>query len=352
MSCGDCGNTETGCAKSTASSQRLTSPLRGGKGGYWMVYVYIALLAMALAGIATVIIHIVKTSRGQTEFSRVSRTGLVMLVVCVLIAGLSVYEIALIRSYSRTSGRTVPQTQTNRGESKFLPTNSVPVRTAPVQLSDIPEYSGSAYTVLHDNVPYFSPDELVPTAFQSYSELDSLGRCRTAYACIGRENLSSIHKRQTEEIRPTGWQDTTYALLGGQTLYVRCEILNFDFYGQNRNETNLITGTRYMQEQAPQAMENLVQDYVQDSGNHVLYRATPLYEGQNLVATGVLVEAESVEDLGGSVSFCVFCYNVQPGITINYADGTSQLEQTESGNSETAQPGASEALFYPAAEES
>jgi DNA-entry nuclease len=293
-----------------------------------MLYVYIALLGMCLAGIITVIIHIVKTKRGQTRFSRVSRTGIVMLGVCLLIIGFCVYEIVTGVDVTRGAGRGAPQTQDVHGESQYPPTNSVPVRTPSVTLSEIPEYSGDAYVILNENVPYFSPEELVTTPFQSYSEPDSLGRCRTAYACIGREILSSVHKRQTEDIYPTGWQDTTYAALEGQSLYVRCELLNFDFYGQSRDETNLITGTRYMQEQALQAMENLVQDYVEDSGNHVLYRATPLYEGDNLVASGVLVEAESVEDMGGSISFCVFCYNVQPGVIIDYADGTSQLEQS------------------------
>lgn len=183
-------------------------------------------------------------------------------------------------------------------------------------------YNGYPYLVIEDNQPNFTEDQITTQAFESYSDLDILGRCGTAFACLGPETLPSEERGAIGHVKPSGWHTVKYKGVDGNYLYNRCHLIAFSLSGENANEQNLITGTRYMNTEGMLPFEMQTLDYIRDTGNHVMYRATPVYHGNNLVAEGVLLEAYSVEDQGG-LSFHVFCYNTQPGVTINYATGES-----------------------------
>ena len=190
-------------------------------------------------------------------------------------------------------------------------------------LDQVPAYAGEPYVVINDNQPFFGEEEYTTEAFETYSALDGLGRCGTAYACVGEELMPAGERESISSVKPSGWINVEY---GGQYLYNRCHLIGFQLTGENANERNLITGTRYMNVEGMLPFENLVADYVKETSNHVLYRVTPLYEGDNLVASGVLMEAGSVEDEREGICFNVYVYNVQPGIGIDYATGASWAE--------------------------
>ena len=193
-------------------------------------------------------------------------------------------------------------------------------------LSDVPAYSGKAYTSVNGNVPYFTAAELTTTSFETYSDLDTLGRCGVTYACIGQDLMPTEERGSIGMVKPTGWHTVRYDdLVDGKYLYNRCHLIGYQLTGENANTKNLITGTRYLNIEGMLPFENMVADYIQETNNHVLYRVTPIFEGNNLLANGVLMEGYSVEDKGAGVSYCVFAYNVQPGIEIDYATGESKL---------------------------
>lgn len=193
-----------------------------------------------------------------------------------------------------------------------------------LDLSSLPAYSGEAYVAVHDNQPYFSAEERQNTeAFETYSPLDSLGRCGVAWANICPELMPTEERGEIGQVKPSGWHTVKYDCVDGKYLYNRCHLIGFQLAGENANEQNLITGTRYLNIEGMLPFENLVADYVQETGNHVLYRVTPVFDGDNLVAGGVLMEGWSVEDGGEGVCFCVYAYNVQPGVEIDYATGDS-----------------------------
>lgn len=193
-------------------------------------------------------------------------------------------------------------------------------------LSDVPAYSGKAYTSVNGNVPYFTATELTTTSFETYSDLDTLGRCGVTYACIGQDLMPTKERGSIGMVKPTGWHTVRYDdLVDGKYLYNRCHLIGYQLTGENANTQNLITGTRYLNIEGMLPFENMVADYIQETNNHVLYRVTPIFEGNNLLANGVLMEGYSVEDKGAGVSYCVFAYNVQPGIEIDYATGESKL---------------------------
>lgn len=195
-----------------------------------------------------------------------------------------------------------------------------------ISIEDVPEYSGQPYVIINDNEPYFDKDNLTTQSFEKYSSLDSLGRCGVAYANISEETMPTEKRGNIGMIKPSGWQIKKYDFIDGKYLYNRCHLIGYQLSGENANEKNLITGTRYMNTEGMLPFENQVADYVQETGNHVLYRVTPVFEGNHLVADGVLMEAMSVEDQGLDLEFNVFVYNVQPGVKIDYATGNSQLE--------------------------
>ena len=195
---------------------------------------------------------------------------------------------------------------------------------------DAEGYAGAPYAVLEDNVPRFTQEELTTQPFEEYSPLDWLGRCGVAYANICLELMPTQERGEIGQVRPSGWHTVRYdGVVDGNYLYNRCHLIGFQLAGENANEENLITGTRYMNVEGMLPFENQVADYVQETGNHVLYRVTPDFQGDNLVASGVQMEALSVEDGGAGVCFNVYVYNVQPGVVIDYATGESWLEGEE-----------------------
>lgn len=188
-----------------------------------------------------------------------------------------------------------------------------------------PEYNGEPSVAVHNNQPYFSDSDLTKKAFEEYSELDELGRCGTAYANICEELMPKEERGPIGHVKPSGWHTVKYNdLIDGNYLYNRCHLIGYQLAGENANEKNLITGTRAMNTEGMLPYENQIAEYVKETKNHVLYRVTPIFEGDNLVASGVLMEAESVEDKGKGICFCVYAFNCQPGISIDYATGESR----------------------------
>lgn len=194
-------------------------------------------------------------------------------------------------------------------------------------LLGVPDFNGIPYTVIHDNIPYFSSNQMQTDSFEEYSNLDVLGRCGVAYANIGQDIMPTEERGEIGSIKPTGWHTIKYDNVDGKYLYNRCHLIGFQLTGENANEKNLITGTRYLNIQGMLPFENMVADYVKETGNHVLYRVTPIFEGNNLLASGVLMEGYSVEDEGSGICYCIYAYNVQPGIDIVYATGESEMAQ-------------------------
>jgi len=198
-------------------------------------------------------------------------------------------------------------------------------KAAQASLGDIPAYSDIAYVEIDGNVPGFTEADITEESFETYAELDELGRCGVALACVGRDIMPTEERGSISRVKPTGWVQNQYEFVDGESLYNRCHLIAHQLTGEDANWMNLITGTRYMNVEGMLPFENMVADYVKETGNHVLYRVTPIFEGENLVASGVQMEALSVEDNGEGVSFNVYCYNVQPGVEIDYATGENWL---------------------------
>ena len=213
--------------------------------------------------------------------------------------------------------------------------------TSAFSLREIPAYSGTPYTEVNGNQPYFTAEELTTQSFETYSELDSLGRCGMAYANVGQDLMPTEPRGEIGAVKPTGWHLVKYDNVDGKYLYNRCHLIAYMLAAENANPQNLITGTRYLNVQGMLPFETKVCDYVKNTGNHVLYRVTPIFDGDNLLADGVLMEAYSVEDAGEGICFCVFAYNVQPGIGIDYATGDNWAEGSGTYQS-TAAPAAVE----------
>lgn len=196
--------------------------------------------------------------------------------------------------------------------------------TGSASLENVSEYSGDPYKEVDGNIPQFDEDEYTTEAFEIYSELDALGRCGVAYANICQELMPTEERGQIGSVKPSGWHTVKYnGIVDGNYLYNRCHLIGFQLAGENANKKNLITGTRYLNVVGMLPFENMVADYVQETDHHVLYRVTPVFEGDNLVASGVQMEAASVED--DTIRFNVFVYNIQPGISIDYATGESWI---------------------------
>lgn len=194
-----------------------------------------------------------------------------------------------------------------------------------IDIKSIPEYSGTPYVVINGGKPSFSEKD--KERVEEYSELDKYGRCGTAFANVSKELMPTKPRESIREVRPSGWHTVKYEkIIEDRYLYNRCHLIAYKLAGENANEKNLITGTRYFNVEGMLPFEDKVADYVKTTGNHVLYRVRPIFKGSDLVARGVQMEAESVEDSGKGLSFNVYCYNVQPGIRINYKDGSSQPE--------------------------
>ncbi|MCF0259679.1 MAG: DNA/RNA non-specific endonuclease [Erysipelotrichaceae bacterium] len=230
-----------------------------------------------------------------------------------------------------------------------------------LKVSDIPAYSNQPYVTMNSNKPYFSDDELTVLSYESYASLDKLGRVAWAMASLDKSLMPTESRSSINGVKPTGWNSDKYDFIDGNNLYNRCHLIGFQLSGENANDRNLMTGTRYMNTEGMLPFENKLADYIKSTGNHVIYRVTPLFEGDNLVASGVLMEAKSVEDKGKGIEFNVYCYNVQPGVEIDYKTGSSKAAaapvKTETAAvPEQAAPPAEEAVAAaeepaPAAEE-
>ena len=203
-----------------------------------------------------------------------------------------------------------------------------------VSVDEIPAYSGEAFVILENNVPAFQEKDYVTENYEFYEDLDAMNRCTYTMACIGPDLMPTEDRGNIGMVRPTGWVTAKYDFVDGKYLYNRCHLIGFQLTGENANERNLITGTRYMNVEGMLPFENMVADYIKETGNHVLYRVVPIFEGDNLLASGVTMEAWSVEDSGEGICFHVYVYNVQPGVEIDYATGESWLAEPVVGEGE------------------
>ncbi len=205
------------------------------------------------------------------------------------------------------------------------------IKPPTVTLDKIPAYSGRPYVSVNDGIPFFDEEDYTTKAYESYSKLDSLGRCGVTMACIGTEIMPTKERGEINSVTPSGWQNKNYGaeLVEGGWLYNRAHLIGHQLTGEDANEKNLITGTRYMNTKGMLPFENMVADYIKETENHVIYRVTPFFDGHNLLASGVLMEAYSVEDDGDGICFCVYVYNVQPGIYLDYTDGSSRIATAE-----------------------
>ena len=239
-----------------------------------------------------------------------------------------------IQTAAETEIQAAAQVQSDDSKQKVVHTGTA----SAFNVADVPAYSGEPYTAVNNNEPYFTSDNLTTEAFENYSELDALGRCGVAYANVCLETMPTEKRGSISEVKPTGWHSVKYDNVDGKSLYNRCHLIGYQLTAENANQQNLITGTRYLNVDGMLPFENMVADYVKETDNHVLYRVTPIFTGDNLVADGVLMEGYSVEDEGDGICFCVYAYNVQPGITIDYATGDSWLS-SENGNSDSSSGG-------------
>ena len=224
---------------------------------------------------------------------------------------------------STITGCTAPQTAEHQ-------TNQTSIQTTAneIDFSTVPDYTEEPIYVYNNNQPLFTKQEITDDAYESYSDLDELGRVGTATACLGPETLPTEDREDISSVTPSGWINHSYNIVDGSYLYNRCHMIGFQLSGENNNEENLFTGTRYMNVDGMLPYENQTKEYIDETDNHVMYRVTPDFENDNLVCDGVLMEAYSVEDNGSGLSFCIYVYNVQPGITIDYTTGENYTSNT------------------------
>ena len=228
---------------------------------------------------------------------------------------------------SESSSESATGTETEEPVVIEKPATSMPA----FDLSSVPEYTNLAYVEINGNVPFFTKGQLLTESYEYYTALDTLGRCGITVACIGTDIMPTEDRGNISSVKPTGWQSITF---GGSSLYNRCHLIAFQLTGENANHENLITGTRYLNNQGMYLFENLVADYVKETKNHVMYRVTPVFSGNELVARGVIMEGYSVEDKGEGICFCVYLYNVQPGVIIDYATGNITIDEKETDGSQ------------------
>ena len=211
-----------------------------------------------------------------------------------------------------------------QSENESVLSENIPALSVGFDLSSVPEFSGDPFVIIGDGVPDFKTDELAHESYEYYGELDSLGRCTAAAACVGSDLMPNEKRESISRVKPSGWHSVKYDCVDGGNLYNRCHLIGFQLTGENANERNLITGTRFMNTEGMLPFENMTADFIKETDMHVMYRVTPVFDGNDLVARGVHMEAISVEDSGAGICFDVFVYNCQPGIEINYSDGESR----------------------------
>lgn len=237
----------------------------------------------------------------------------------ILLFGCSANVVNNTTQQSTFVSNTVSTTNSQNSTKNNITSSTTTEQT--FDISSIPEYNGSPYVEINDNVPQFTKSEITTSSFEIYGGLDGLGRCTTAFSCIGKDLMPTEKRGEIGSVKPTGWHLAKYDFIDGKYLYNRCHLIGYQLTGENANEKNLITGTRYLNIQGMLPFENEVAEYIKNTNNHVMYRVTPIFEEDNLLADGVQMEGYSVEDKGRSISFNVFCYNVQPGVNIDYATG-------------------------------
>ena len=249
---------------------------------------------------------------------KIERWGVLLVCIFLILSGCKA-DLTQASSSPGTVSGTTAQTPSGDALQATLP------EAEPQPQWEIPQYAGAPYTEIHNNVPFFTDEELTDQSFETYSPLDDLGRCGVAFACVGRDLMPTEDRSSIGQVKPSGWHLVKYDCVDGKYLYNRCHLIGYQLTAENANERNLITGTRYLNIEGMLPFENQVADYVQQTGNHVLYRATPIFEGANLLASGVLMVGYSVEDNGTGICFCVYAFNIQPGVQIDYATGESAL---------------------------
>ena len=243
-----------------------------------------------------------------------------LLLLCTLLASCNTPPQTVPIDGTTPTATTPSVTLPSDGEAE-IPALSAP----PFDLSSVPAFDGKPYAAVNNNIPFFTENQLTLKSYEYYSALDSLGRCGATVACVGRDLMPTEDRESISHVYPSGWVQASYDIVDGKYLYNRAHLIGFQLTGENDNEQNLITGTRYFNVSGMLTFENMVADYIKETGNHVLYRVTPIFVGDELVARGVLMEAWSIEDGGDGICFNVFVYNAQPGITIDYATGKSSL---------------------------
>ena len=253
-----------------------------------------------------------------------------LLIVVILLLAFFIGDFSKNDSYSvKNEEEKVQENVNNEPSVKEIENDNNIVIT----LDSIPEYNGTPSVAINNNKPFFNPEDLVTSSYEKYLPLDSLGRATGAISSIGKDLMPTEERQSLSSVKPTAWHVVKYNGIDGNYLYNRCHLIGFQLTGENANPNNLITCTRYMNVTGMLEYENAIADYVNRTNNHVLYRVTPIYDGDNLLASGALMEAQSVEDNGAGLRFNIYVYNVQPGITINYANGDSSgPEFTGSGN--------------------
>lgn len=258
----------------------------------------------------------------------------VLLIVAVLLIKLATGTLKPqdLEALTSLTGQQATVTQTTAQEAADQPGTSPtpsPASSASssFSLDDIPAFSGEPYVVLNNNLPYFTEEDMTTASFELYGDLDELGRCSAAYANVGSDLMPTEKRGSISSVKPSGWHSVQYDHVDGKSLYNRCHLIGYQLTGENANKKNLITGTRYLNVDGMLPFENMVADYVKETNNHVLYRVTPIFQSDYLVADGVEMEAWSVEDDGEGICFHIFAYNVQPGVTIDYATGESWLSE-------------------------
>lgn len=217
-------------------------------------------------------------------------------------------------------GYTIYVDYTNKPEEKFIQNYT---------LNDIPEYSGEDYIIINSNNPNFENYENINTSFETYGELDYLGRCTYAYALLGVDLMPTSQRENISMVKPTGWNYSKYEMIDGQYLFNRCHLIAYQLSGENANEKNLITCTRHTNSDVMNEFEIKVGNYIRKTKNHVLYRVRPIFDNDNLIASGIQMEALSVEDNGKGIKFNIYIYNIQPGIYIDYKNGNNYLIEIE-----------------------
>ncbi|MBR3888199.1 MAG: DNA/RNA non-specific endonuclease [Clostridia bacterium] len=268
-------------------------------------------------------------------------TKFILAIVFLIIAGLGISgdfktEIDTVITQNQETNDTLTEKEETSNSQEENPSEDSNVDQSlerSFSLESLPEYKDEPYVIINDNIPFFDEDDMTTKSYEMFSELDELGRCGVVHASIGKDLMPTEEREYIGYVKPTGWQASRYEGVDGGYLYNRCHLIGFQLTGENANEKNLITGTRFMNVQGMLPFENQVANYVKNTENHVMYRVTPIFEEENLVASGVLMEAKSVEDNGDGVMFNVYCYNVQPNIVIDYSTGANyKVETSEEDN--------------------